>query len=309
MKQTLHIVNGDSLTTKLTENYIKGDVAVWREMLCEGKTVVNLASDEFIKTRLSFFKKNYPDHARSYEDKFGSQLAIIAGGDQYKEIVLWFEYDLFCHINMIACISFLRSLELSKNIYLVCSGWIESETQLHGLSELSNKQLLNHYENKVLLDNHDLFLADDLWRIYCGDDHLKFKPSIAKNSNFKYLANCISAHKERFPHQETGLNTLETNMLELIRKYKIKSKHQLCGYMLNYQGYYGYGDIQILKMISRMDSFFTNEDNILALTEKGIAVLEDNLNVRNSMVYQCPLGGTFKYDYSYNSKDHQLSKI
>lgn len=309
MIKTLHILNGDSLHHILQKEEVHGDYAIWREMLCEGKTVVNLESDAFRKARVDFFKKNYPEQSGSYDEAFGSQLAIIADAHLYDEINLWFEYDLFCHINLIACISFLKALGFKGKIYHICSGRIEGKQALQSLSQLSNEELLKHYENKTQLDNHDLFLADDLWRLYCGKDHLKLKPERAKDSNFKYLANCISAHKERFPHVSTGLNTLETNMLRLIRKYEIKTEHQLCGYMLNYQGYYGYGDLQILKMIARMRSFFKLENDLLVLTHQGNDVLDSKVNVLKKMKYTCRLGGVLKYGYNYNEQNHKLSKL
>lgn len=309
MSKTLHVTNGDSLNNILLKLNIDGDYAVWREMLCEGKTVADLTSDSFRKARIAFFKKNYPDHAASYDDMFGSQLAIIADAYLYEEINLWFEYDLFCHINMLACISFIKSLGYKGQVFLVCSGWVDGEKELKGLSQLATHQLLNHYKNKVLLDNHDLFLADDLWRLYCGKNHLTWKPQRAKDSNFKYLSNSISAHKERFPNKKSGLNTLETNMLRLIRKYEIRSERQLCGYMLNYQGYYGYGDLQILKMIARMRPFFEVKEDLILLTEEANAILDEGLNVFSKMKYTCILGGASKYDFTFNSEDHQLSKV
>ena len=58
MKKTLHVINGDSLNDRLLTMKIDGDYAVWREMLCEGKTIVDLASSAFRKTRVAFFKSN-----------------------------------------------------------------------------------------------------------------------------------------------------------------------------------------------------------------------------------------------------------
>lgn len=309
MKKTLHVTNGDHLNDRLLKMSITGDYAVWREMLCEGEAIADLSSADFKKARLAFLENHYPDLAVKYDERFGSQLAIIADAHHYEEVVLWFEYYLFCHVNMLACISFIKSLGYKGGVYLVCSGWIEGGKELHTLTQLSENQLLAHYKNKVLLDNHDLFIADDLWRLYCGNDHLKLRPERAKDSNFTYLSNCISAHKERFPSTTTGLNTLETNMLRLIRKYTIKTTHQLCGYMLNYQGYYGYGDLQIEKMIARMSPFFTDTEGRLTLTEKANNILDNLYNVFEEMKYPCTLGGASKYEYVYNNDNHQLTKV
>ncbi|MEE3243855.1 MAG: DUF1835 domain-containing protein, partial [Bacteroidota bacterium] len=47
-KNTLHITNGDSLTDRLNTLDLDGDLVIWREMLCEGPTVENVGSPEFI---------------------------------------------------------------------------------------------------------------------------------------------------------------------------------------------------------------------------------------------------------------------
>jgi len=308
MANILHITNGDILNDRLLNLQIKGDFAVWREMLCEGKTVTDIASDEFIKSRLKFFAKDYKITEESYRHSFGSQLAIISDAQKYDEVVLWFEYDLFCHINMIACLSYLNSIVYNGTIHLVCSGWIENETELKSLAQLTDQQLLAHYAGKITLSNNDVFLAHTIWKQYCGDDHTKLQPKLALDSGFKYLSNCISAHKERFPEKVTGLNTLETNLLKLIRKYKIKTEHQLCGYLLNYQGYYGYGDIQFFKMIERMRPFFTKDGESIVLTSTSNAILDEGKNVRSKIKYKCVLGGVDKYNYDYNALTHQITK-
>ena len=309
MNKILHILNGDTLSPRLNDLSIEGDIAIWREMLCEGKTVVNLASETFRNTRISFFKEQYPNQAGDYDTIFGSQLAIIADAHLYEEIILWFEFDLFCHINMLACISFLRSIGYKGKTFLVCSGWVDGKKQLQALTQLSNKELQTHYSQKIRLDKHDLFLADDLWRLYCENDHTHLNPKRAKDSNFRYLSNCISAHKERFPKLLTGLNTLETHLLCLIREHKISSKKQLCGYMLNYQGYYGYGDLQVYHIIERMEMFYTITNEVFTLTELAINVLDKKENVLKYMKDKTQLGGVFKYDYIYNNEDHQLTKM
>ena len=55
IQKTLHILNGDSLTPRLAKLGIKDDQLVWREMLCEGKTVYDLKSDAFKEYSKIFF--------------------------------------------------------------------------------------------------------------------------------------------------------------------------------------------------------------------------------------------------------------
>jgi len=60
MKPTqLHITNGDNTTLALQKLKIDGDIVTWREMLCEGKTTIDVGSESFWKSRFDFFSRNY----------------------------------------------------------------------------------------------------------------------------------------------------------------------------------------------------------------------------------------------------------
>jgi len=301
----LHITNGDSLNDRLINLNIKGDFAVWREMLCEGKTTYILGDNEFIKTRKSFLKDHYAINVSDYTEKFISQLEIINNANDYDVVILWFEYDLFCHINMIACISYLLHASCTTPISLVCSGEISGETSLKGLPELSDKQLLRHYKEKIQLTSNDLLLCDIIWSIYCSDTHIHLQPELAARSSFIYLANCIQAHKERFPCKQSSINALETKILTLIKEHTITSERQLCSLTLRNQGYYGYGDMQIVKIIEYLRPYFESTAAQLTLTDKGIKVLDGKYTVHKS-VPSCYFGGVSKYAYTYHKDSQQL---
>ncbi|GGG41125.1 hypothetical protein GCM10011344_47490 [Dokdonia pacifica] len=307
--KTLHITNGDSLNDWLLKLQIKGDFAVWREMLCEGKTTYKVGDQHFKNARKAFLKEDYDIDTSRYDEIFGSQLELINNFQEYDELVLWFEYDLFCHINMMACISYLVQRECKKPIYLVCSGRISGEKELKGLSEITEKQLLDHYKSKVLLTGNDLLLSDKIWRLYCSDDHSQLQPILAKDSSFIYLSNCISAHKKRFPEEHSGLNTLELHILKLLKKHQITSERQLCGYVLNYQGYYGYGDTQISKMIKRLHSYYEHKEGVLVVNQKGENAIKGEQMPAPGLHKECYFGGVSKYAYTYNKDSHQITKV
>lgn len=309
-KRILHITNGDSLTELLDEIHLDGDIIVWREMLCEGPTVQEVGTEKFISVRKKFLLETYGISEVDYEEKFVSQLNKLATIDKYDEIILWFEFDLFCHINMLAAISYLLQHKSKEPIYLVCSGRVSGEKEMKGLSELNEKQLMAHYESKIRLSEDDLEMAHFIWQLYCGNNPNRLKPEIRKSSNFKYLSSCMRAHIERFPNAFTGLNSLETNILKLIQKYNIKSENQLCGYVLNYQGYYGYGDSQIIRILDKLKPFYTfSETGKIVLTKKGEFAIAGTKNFYSELKSDSVLGGTKKYDYLYSPESHQLLKL
>ncbi len=308
---TLHITNGDSLTQRMKElNLVVGDFLTWREMLCEGPTEIEVETELSIKKRKAFLKKYYRIDSSDYEEKFISQLKKIDQLTTYNQIILWFEYDLFCHINMIAAISLLLRKGINDiPVYLVCSGRIEHEKKLFGLGELSDAQLKNHYQNKVLLNRDDLELASHVWTLYCESKPQKIAGQIKKHSSFEYLSICLRAHLQRFPNMLTGLNVLEHNILEMIDKYQIKNIKQLMGYALEYQGYYGYGDMQMKRVLARLFQFLDQTKDRLLLSERGKLALQHKKNFYNTQILDWHYGGVKKYDYLYNDEAHTLLKL
>ena len=305
-KNILHITNGSGLTSYLNDLNIKGDFLTWHEMLCEGPTLTQIDTHEFVEVRRAFLNKFYDIDIDEYA--FHKELEIFDNAEKYSEIILWFEYDLFCHINLIAVISLLEQKKVKLPLYLVCSGRIKGKSDFKGLSELNENQLINHYKNKVKLNDDDINLARSLWRIYCGENHNLLKPYILKESSFKYLNSCLKAHLKRFPDYKNGICRLEKHILEIVKNNYIKSKHHLLGYILNYQGYYGYGDIQIKRMISNLDIFLVEGENGLELNRKGHEVLLNQHNFSSEVNNDIQFGGARRLKYLFNSKQNKLIK-
>lgn len=132
--ETLHITNGDSLTERLLELSIQGDILTWDEMLCEGPTTERIDAKEYLKIRKDFFNDVY--NLDFHDEKFFEDINKLNNADTYKEIVLWFEYDLFCHINLVAVISLIKQKQINLPVYLVCSGRIEAKKALKDYQSL-----------------------------------------------------------------------------------------------------------------------------------------------------------------------------
>ena len=215
---------------------------------------------------------------------------------------------MFCHINLLGVLNLLHQKEIKKPLYLICSGRVEGEKNLKGLGELTQSQLLDHYNKRVRLTNEDKELAITLWRTYCGKDHNILKPYIVKESSFKYMSSCLKAHLKRFPHQKSGLSVLEDNILRLVRDNDIKSKHHLLGYSLNYQGYYGFGDSQHIRLIEKLSIFFEENESSLKLNRKGHEALLRQHNfateVNNNMTY----GGVNRLEFQFSIDQNKLVK-
>ena len=69
---------------------------------------------------------------------------------------------------------------------------------------------------------------------------------------------------------------LKKNILTIVKDNNINSRHHLLGYALNYQGYYGYGDTQINRIINNLSLFFLETNDGISLNRKGHEALLKN---------------------------------
>lgn len=308
MGKALHILNGDSLSEGLQLLNLEGDTFVWREMLCAGPVNAEVGGDRFFENRSSFLKQFFEVPENRYQDAFIRPLQNLAPLNTYTEINLWFEYDLFCHINLLGALAWISQHGFKGKIYHICSGRVKGMPKLMGLSELSEDQLRDHFQHKKLLNSEDLEIANDIWMCYTDNDPRAFLPKIARKSSFDYLSNCLKSHIERFPNIETGLNVLEAHVLKLIDTHTIKTEHQLCGYVLSQQGYYGYGDSQIMIVIKNLRPYFSTIEGELKLNETGIKLLNKEINVFDQLQSDFSFGGAKKYDWLYDAANNKLIK-
>ena len=311
ISSTLHITNGDCTTNRLKKLNFEGKIITWREMLCEGKTSVDVGSENFWKTRFDFFKSSYKTSKQKFIDYTVKEYRNLCNEKEQDEIILWFEYDLFCQVNMLAIISWLKRYRKGRQISLVCSGKINTQEKLATLGELSNNQIKEHYTNKIILTEDDIEYADYIWQLYCSDSPLQLENmyKIHTNSTFSYLEEAIKHHLLRFPSIENGLNQLENNILKTIKNNQFDNKNQLVGHLLSNQEGYGFGDSQYFNKINELKKLFTSFTPV-KLSKIGKQVLYHQTNyygkIRSDFSY---LGGAKKYSYLYVNTTDKLLKI
>ncbi|MCL7763095.1 DUF1835 domain-containing protein [Polaribacter sp. Z014] len=307
----LHITNGDSTTNYLKNLNFSGDFITWREMLCEGKTTVDVGSETFWKTRFDFLKTSYSISKKKFIDFTLKEYRTLCSKKESKEIVLWFDHDLFCQINMIAVISWLKIYRKGYHISLVTSSKTKDSNKLKSFSELTKNQMQQHYKSRIDLSLDDIEYADYIWQLYCSDSPLRLETVYKFNpmSPFIHLADALAAHLQRFPSIKNGLNQIENTILETANSHNFSSKPQLVNQLLESQTIYGFGDLQYEHHIEQLQKLFTSFDPV-KLSRKGKKVLENQLNfygeLRNENSY---LGGAKKYSFLYNNQSERLLQI
>ena len=310
ISKQLHITNGDNTTQVLNKLKIEGTIITWREMLCEGKTTSDVGSESFWKFRFEFFKQNYSITKKHFIDYTLKEFRSLCQHKSEQEIILWFEHDLFCQINMIAVISWLKKHRPNATISLVCPEHKNDPNILLTINDLNNKQLQSSYKNRTELTIDDIEYADYIWQLYCSKSPLQLQNiTINSHTHFTYLPDAIKAHLQRFPTINNGLNKIENTVLETAFKDSYATKKSFIHKLLHNQGVYGFGDLQYEKKITDLKGLFSSFSPVI-LNELGRDVLQKKQNyyhiIKNDLSY---LGGSLKYNYLYDEIDGKLLKL
>tara|TARA_R110002073_G_scaffold279026_1_gene442856 strand:- start:95907 stop:96746 length:840 start_codon:yes stop_codon:yes gene_type:complete len=278
LQNTLHILNGDSTTNGIEKGGIGGDTIIWREMLVEGPLHQDIGSDAFWLQRYSFFENEFGVSKIDYYDKTIKELVRIEDLSDYNEVVLWFEFDLFCQINLIAlCTYLLQSYRKDINYYLVCTGKVKGEKQLRSLADYASNEYPELFENRIKLSRHNLLYAQQCWNVYVANNQEELAQfNFNKSAKFKYLKPAIDQHLKRFA-QKNELNQIDTKIVEIIHD-GIGEERAIVKELLRWQQeetVYGFGDLQYFKYLENMKTYYTIKNENYSLNALGRTIINN----------------------------------
>jgi hypothetical protein len=97
----LHIHNGDSAAGTAKKSDIPGEHLAWREALVCGPAPGGLSKDEFRHLRAKHLADAYGANLEKTERELREQEEALSRFSDHEEVVLWFERDLFCLVQLI----------------------------------------------------------------------------------------------------------------------------------------------------------------------------------------------------------------
>jgi hypothetical protein len=243
-----HVLNGDSLAYSFPATAIRGEVIVDREGLIDG----DLEGDDlpaFWRTRAAFMGLPDDEYHRMVVSEFEKILAAPAGA----EFNLWFEYDLFCQVNMWFVLSLLAGMATEKKVYLVYTSWLSKEDKhfWNGFGPATTEQLMEAFNNRILLSEADLQFGGDLWAAYKHTDLAALgRLSHLGTAAFPYVQEVVEAHIDRFP--ENGQTGRPERVLAAIMKNGLTDFKIVFREFWNRESIYGFGDLQLMPLYKKV---------------------------------------------------------
>ena len=247
MSSILHILNGDSTAHSFEHTGLDGDILVWREILSQGPLQEDISSGNFWKAREQWISKTFNDRPEHYQEYVLNPLEKLS--KPYKEITLWFEFDLHCQVNMLGVMAMMRKkTDLSApTIYLVCPCEYPGVADFRGMGQLSSDQLEDLYDDRERVNEYEFNLASEAWKPYVSGDDVALENWIDATTFWgalHLLKPALQAHLTRVRLNGNGLNHIEQKLLDIYIS-GIKNKQAIYEDFWKTEKIFGMGDLEI----------------------------------------------------------------
>jgi hypothetical protein len=264
---TLHILNGDASLPAFSAAKIPGQVLVWREVLSEGPAVATVPEQEFWKIRQTYITSAYHEPAAAYKKKVLDELSKLEAAGAFFEVVLWFDVDLMCQINLLYLL--FRLHQIKPALVSVCT----PEPYIN-LAQLQPEALLQLFDERQQLIAAQLEQAHTVWQLYAGPDPMRLQRHLQQHElHLPHLRQALLVHLSRFPECSSGLGLTEKLLLQLLNE-GADSEERLMQKFWQLYPEFGFGDTQLLHMLKKLQPELVQKKNEkIELTEVGAQVL------------------------------------
>jgi hypothetical protein len=249
----LHIHNGDATADKAKQSSLPGKHFAWREALIEGPTPAGPDGSEWRSLRARHLSEAYGVDLQKCERDLLAQDKKLASFAEHEEVVLWFEHDLFCQVNLICLLNWFAHQHLGKTrLSLVSIDSFPGKENFRGLGELKAEELASLFPARQQVATEQLDLAGRAWQAYCSRDPSDIQTLINTDvSALPFLSQALTAHLKRFPSTTNGLGNIENRGLQLVGT-GLKNFGDLFTRFGEAEPVYGLGDSQFWLALCRM---------------------------------------------------------
>ncbi len=240
----LHVLAGDALAESFENCNIEGEMIVCRECLVVGD--VKAASlEEFWQIRAKFITNNYGEKEENYYQYSAGEfekLRTLATSET--EVNLWFEYDLFCQVNLWFCLYLLQ--ESKAKIFRVLPVVRQSDQIWKGFGGLDKETLEKCFAERAEFNEAEILRGANLWKAYqIADFETLEKLSETKSACFPYLQEVCRAEIEKASVPAKILQRImatgKTDFTEIFTEFTTQA------------GVYGFGDTQVKRILSEIN--------------------------------------------------------
>jgi hypothetical protein len=213
-RRFLHVANGTSTTGTIVSAGIPGHSSIWADPLYEGPVPGNVNDDELRETRAAYLTAGLDlDYIDPVND-LRIWRSTIDDRDQYDELVLWYEHDLFDQLNLIQLLDRIDRRGLrAKPISLVSIGSFPGRPSFKGMGELTPRELAPLFDARRPVTDAQFALAREAWDAFRSAtpealDGLRR----GDTSALPFLAPALERFLQEYPWTNDGLSRTERQL-------------------------------------------------------------------------------------------------
>lgn len=238
----VHILNGDALLSRFPSS-LEGRTLVARECLVDGDVTGNTLA-QISQSREEFLLDVYGVPIDEYREQslaeFKRMLTIPSG----EEIVLWFEDDLFCQVNLWFILWLLDDARRDHALHLVRP----SQDSPFSFTQLDEAGLIACFEARQAITPAHRSAFASLWKAYQYEDRIAMhRLATGPLRDYPFLLPAIDAEITRY-RDESGWSPMEQSVAEIIRSASNADFPAHFATFTNAFPIYGLGDLQFKRV-------------------------------------------------------------
>lgn len=236
-----HVLPGDAQVEEFNKTGLDGKLIVFREALISGPIdAPGLA--EFWDERAQFVLAEYGDDVIDYHEKVADEINVLTELTPGSELNLWFEYELFCSVNMWFCLDLLNGSDLT--IFRVAPLNASPDEVWKGFGRHDAADLLKCFESRIEFTVDDIEQGSRLWNAFRHHDHAELRRLADHRSPcFPFLKEVCEAAA-----------VIETRPIEILSELRNEGISTFEAAFPEFQkraAVYGFGDVQVESMWQR----------------------------------------------------------
>jgi hypothetical protein len=249
----LHILNGGSTEETMKRSSLEGEYFSFRDALIDGPAPATTDSAAWRRVRAEHLAGGYGADVQQCETDLSEQEHILNSYSSHDEVVLWFEHDVFCQLNLLYLLDWYHRANLGQTrLSLINIGEFPGRNDFRGIGELNPQELASLFPKRQLVSKGLLDLGARAWQAYCSSNPNSIEQLLSHDtSELPFLATALTAHLQRFPSVTNGLGRIENRCLELVATGPQRFI-DLFPRFIESESVYGLGDAQIWTSLGQL---------------------------------------------------------
>ncbi len=234
-----HVLPGDAQVEDFKKTSIPGEVIVFREAFISGPLDAE-DTNEFWDQRARFILSEYGEDEIVYHEKVADGILRLSEVEADDEVHLWFEFELFCSVNLWYCLNELK--DSGAPIFRVAPINLEPDDVWKGFGEHGPDELAAAFESRVPVSQDDLEHGAKLWEAFRR----------RKGPDLRKLADYRSPAMPFLKEVAEAASEIDSQPLHVVREIKSEGFATIDEVFPEFKkraGVYGFGDLQVERLL------------------------------------------------------------